>query len=244
MKLPENLFELTEEQISTSKMMYSDKIIKCLVAPYHTYKQLEERIPYTNSTYLFPERDMSAQQVRSLVSMIVASPINDEIRIITADQTIIGDMVNTSVRILTEYDTIVETEGNTFAANIHDIRYNVLQNPIHQKSKIEKEQSKEEINKLIERIRGGKMTHDEVNAAREFINMIGEPVIRGPLESMLNEMESKLPPKLSKDLQEKLDSGKMYMNDVKRVISFCNRIDDADTLEDILKKLKSVKYLD
>jgi len=56
MEIQNNLFDLTSEQEATSKMLYNGKIIKCLVAPYHTYNQLEKVIPYTKTTYLFPER--------------------------------------------------------------------------------------------------------------------------------------------------------------------------------------------
>jgi len=47
--IQENLFDLTSDQIDQSKMIYNDKVIKCLVAPYHTYSQLEKLITYTPS---------------------------------------------------------------------------------------------------------------------------------------------------------------------------------------------------
>lgn len=57
MNISKNLFDLTEDQEKTSKMMYDGKVIKCLVAPYHSYDQLEKVIPYTKTTFLFPERN-------------------------------------------------------------------------------------------------------------------------------------------------------------------------------------------
>ena len=37
MKINQNLFDLEPDQEATSKMMYNGKVIKCLVAPYHSY---------------------------------------------------------------------------------------------------------------------------------------------------------------------------------------------------------------
>ena len=92
MKINQNLFDLTPEQIETSKMMYSGKVIKCLVAPYHSYQELEKTVSFTKTTYLFPEREASVPQLRNLISMIVANPSTDEFRIITTNQNIIMDM--------------------------------------------------------------------------------------------------------------------------------------------------------
>jgi hypothetical protein len=129
--IQENLFDLTEEQISMSKTIYNGKIIKCLVAPYHSHRELEELITYTPTTYLFPEREMTSEQALSFISMVISNPkINkdDEIRIITSSQSIILDMIDDCVRILTEHNTVVDCPIKTFMANIHDIRYEVLEN--------------------------------------------------------------------------------------------------------------------
>ena len=97
MKINQNLFDLTIDQEATSKMMYNGKVIKCLVAPYHSYTQLEKIVPFTKTTYLFPEREMSISQVKSLISMIAANPSQEEFRIVTANQNIIIDMVGECV---------------------------------------------------------------------------------------------------------------------------------------------------
>jgi len=191
MKFNENLFELDAEQIETSKMIYDGKIIKCLVAPYHSYMVLENDIPYSKTTFLFPEREISAQQVRGFISMIVNSPIQEEIRIITADQTIIGDMVGDCVRVLTEDGDIVKTDTKTFMANIHDIRYTVLQNPDHQTSKAKADIMKEKTNALIEKLHTKKMTLVEYEEALNFIKLIGEPVIQRALINMMYDVTVK-----------------------------------------------------
>ncbi len=54
MNINKNLFDLTEDQEVTSKMMYNGKVIKCLVAPHHSYAQLERAIPYTKNYILIP----------------------------------------------------------------------------------------------------------------------------------------------------------------------------------------------
>ena len=86
-----NLFDLSKEEEQSSKMMYEGKIFKCLVAPYHTYQELEKIIPYTKNTYLFPERDIPSGKLPSLVSMMVKNPSKEEFRIITTNQFIILD---------------------------------------------------------------------------------------------------------------------------------------------------------
>lgn len=65
--IKENLFDLTPEQIEMSKNIYGGKIIKCLVAPYHSYNQLEKEVTYTKNTFLFPEREMSSSQCSSFI---------------------------------------------------------------------------------------------------------------------------------------------------------------------------------
>ena len=123
MTIKENLFTLTKEQESTSKMVYDGKIIKCLVAPYHTYETLEKIVPFTKTTYLLPERSMTLPQLKGFISMIVKSPSKEEAKIITVNQNIIMDMADDCVRVLTENGNIVPSPIKTFMANIHDIRY-------------------------------------------------------------------------------------------------------------------------
>lgn len=183
-----NLFDLTPEQIDQSKMIYN-KVIKCLVAPYHTYSQLEKLVTYTPTTYLFPEREMSISQVRSLISMIVGSDKKDEIRIITTNQNIIMDMIDSSVRVLTEEGDVVPSPCKTFMANIHDIRYHLLENEAHQLSKEKKSQGIDEVNNIISIIKNSKtLSKDKFNILMSKINLIGEPIIRNRLVDMAREI--------------------------------------------------------
>ena len=46
----------------------------------------------------------------------------------TTNQNVIMDMVDDCVRVLTEYNEVVASPVKTFAANIHDIRYSLLEN--------------------------------------------------------------------------------------------------------------------
>ena len=188
LEITSNLFSLTKEQEETSKMMYDGKIIKCLVAPYHTYDVLEKIVPFTKTTYLFPEREMTIGQLSNLISMVVKSPTKDEIRIITGNQNIIMDMVDSSVRVLTEMGTVVPSPRKTFMANIHDIRYELLENESHQISKKAKNEMHERVNKIIDKINSSKsITKAESVPLKVEINMIGEPLIREKLLEMLSD---------------------------------------------------------
>jgi len=153
MNIPENLFELTDEQIETSKMMYNGKVIKCLVAPYHSYSHLEKVVPFTTTTYLFPEREMTYAQTLKFISMVVNSATTEEIRIITTHMNIITDMVGGCVRVLTEKDEVVDTDSKTFAANIHDVKFNLLEDESHQLSKAEHSEAIKSINELVEKLK-------------------------------------------------------------------------------------------
>jgi protein-arginine kinase activator protein McsA len=207
--IQENLFDLTEEQVSMSKIIYNGKTIKCLVAPYHSHRQLENLITYTPTTYLFPEKEMTAEQVRGFISMVVSNPKikeNDEIRIITASQSVILDMIDGCVRILTEYDTIVDCPIKTFMANIHDIRYEVLENEIHQKTQEQKNEAHTLVNKIITDINNCvdnniEMDEETYNDYKTKIKLIGEPLISNTLLRQLREVNIKTKEVDKKEMQ-------------------------------------------
>lgn len=185
--IKENLFDLTPEQIDMSKNIYNGKIIKCLVAPYHSYNQLEKEVTYTKNTFLFPEREMTSAQCSSLISMLVKNPSQDEFLVITANQNIILDMIDGNVRILTEKGDIVDCPTKTFMANIHDIRYSVLENKAHQLSDDEKSEGNKVIQNLIGLVqKGSEMTKVEYDALLTKIEIVGEDIIRRKLLQMAN----------------------------------------------------------
>ena len=190
MKINQNLFDLEPDQEATSKMMYNGKVIKCLVAPYHSYAQLEKIVPFTKTTYLFPEREMSVAQVKSLISMIVANPSQEEFRIVTANQNIILDMVGDCVRVLTEGDEVVYTGTKTFMANIHDIRYELLENDDHRLSESERTQAHKNIGVLIDRVNDTATPISKGDFAQlvSQINMIGEEFVKRKLREMASEL--------------------------------------------------------
>lgn len=84
MDLKENLFDLSEEELKMSKAIYGGKVIKCVVAPFHTYHELESVVSFTPTTYLFPERECTMPQLRSFINMIVNRDSDGEHRIITS----------------------------------------------------------------------------------------------------------------------------------------------------------------
>lgn len=187
MKITENLFDLTKEQIDSSKMIYDGKVVKCLVAPYHTHAQLEKIVPYAKNTYLFPERDLSISQIKGLISMIVKSPSNEEFRIVTANQNVILDMIDSSVRVLTESGDVVDCPCKTFMANIHDIRYKILENEDHRLSKEDKTASHDKVQDLIDKVQGGDITKSNFDKLINEIDIIGEPIISEKLKEMAYE---------------------------------------------------------
>lgn len=185
MKIKQNLFDLTEEQESMSKMMYNGKIVKCLVVPFHTYEQLEQEIDYTPTTFLIPERSMSPDQVRGFISMVANSPKEGEFRIITANVNIICDMIDSSVRILTEGGDIVDCPCKTFMANIHTIRYDIFENQSFRLTDRERNSGETKVNSLIDAIKSkSSITKTEFDNLMVHIDMIGEDLIRVKLKEM------------------------------------------------------------
>jgi len=188
--IPANLFEMTKEQQVESKAMYSGKIVKCLVAPYHTYNELEKAIVYTPTTFLFPEREMTESQIAQLVSVIeLRLDASQEVRIVTKHMAIITDMIDPCVRILTQGGNIVSSPIRTLAANIHDIRCTILENKDHQVAEPEETFSTKAVQKIIRRLSDdnkkplSKKEHEEVLKA---IGQISEELIRKSLLGMLS----------------------------------------------------------
>lgn len=191
-KISQNLFDLDKEQEGLSKDIYDGKIIKCLIAPYHTYDQLEKEIPFTKTTYLFPERELSADKLTGLISMIVKNPSKDEFRIITASQSVILDMVDGCVRVLTEGGDIVPCPIKTFMANIHSIKYEIFDNEAYRISKEEKNRGVKSINELIDLVRNSKsVTDKQRKEMMEKASLIGEPLISTKLKEMIGEIPKK-----------------------------------------------------
>jgi len=130
MKINQNLFDLTEDQEATSKMMYN------------------------------------------------------------ANQNIIIDMVGECVRVLTEGDEVVYTGTKTFMANIHDIRYELLENDEHRLSEAERTQAHKAINVIIDRVndKATPITKGDFAQLVSQINMIGEEFVKRKLREMASEL--------------------------------------------------------
>lgn len=198
LQIQQDLFDLSTEEIEQSKAMYNGKIIKCLIAPFHTYETLEKIVPYTPSTFLFPERDVPIGNLGSFVSIVVNSK-HDEIQIITTSMPIITDMIGSCVRILTENDDIVECPIATFSANIHSIKYEIFDNERYRKSKKEKSVQHAVITKLIDDIaKCTSMTDEEYDKFKATVSTIGEDIIRRAIMDKLN----RIPRKTNKTLDD------------------------------------------
>lgn len=191
-KLPEELFTLTKEQEELSMSIYG-KTIKCLVAPYHSYEQLEKVLPYSPTTFLFPEREIDHQRERGFINLIAGKDDKKEYRIVTTSMSIIGDMVDGCVRVLTQRDEIVACPIKTFSANIHSIQYTILENDDFALTKKEKNNASYRFaDKLVNDIVAAQTTgatDEEKKNFTERASMIGEQMI----ERKLKDMVMKLP---------------------------------------------------
>lgn len=64
------VFKLEKEQEDTTKMFYNGKIIKCLIAPYHTSEYFEKNLEWADNIYVFPENFIPRGQLNSLIGII------------------------------------------------------------------------------------------------------------------------------------------------------------------------------
>jgi hypothetical protein len=132
---------------------------------------------------------MSVTQIKSLISIIVANPSQDEFLIVTTNQNIIMDMVGDCVRVLTEGGDIVYTGTKTFMANIHDIRYELLENDAHRLSESERTESQNKIQNIINRVNDKTpITRTDFTHLVSEIDLIGEPIIKNKLKEMAHSL--------------------------------------------------------
>lgn len=186
MKLKQNLFEISKEEETMSKTLYN-KVIKCLVAPYHVASQLE--MDWQPNIFMFPEKEISQAQTKQFVSLLVNNPNIKEAMIITSEINIILDMYDGCVRILTEDEEIIPSPEKTFCANPHTIKYCLLENEAHQISKKQKKESTEKVNEVIRKINTKKMTQEEYDECITYIKMIGEPILANKLKEMIRNVK-------------------------------------------------------
>ena len=177
-----DLFDLTPEQKAKSIAMYG-KIVKCLVAPYHTINTLP--LEPNNIVYVYPERDLTIKQRKELMS-VIAKAKQSEILLVTSDVFIITDMIDDCVRILTSDNKIIDCREQTFSANAHTILLKILQNDSD--DKIESQYVKI-IQKVINDINSKSMSQKTYDETKKVIESIGEPIIAVKLKEMLRDVK-------------------------------------------------------
>ena len=92
------------------------------------------------------------------------------------------------VRILTERNEIVDCPVKTFMANIHDIRYKVLENKDHKLSDEERSAANSVIQGLIDAVQEGSvMTKAEFDTLLTKIDLVGEKFIAVKLKEMAHD---------------------------------------------------------
>lgn len=182
MKLTKSFFELTEKQTENSILFYG-KIIKCLIAPYHTINTIP--LESNDTIYVYPERDLNIEERKNLLNVILKSD-KKEICFVTSDLFIITDMINDCTRLLTQDEQVIEISEKIFSANPHTIINSVLKN---NSSKPFQQNYINLINNLISVIKTGKMSKKEYNDYKKIIDNIGEPLISNQLNNMLSNVE-------------------------------------------------------
>jgi hypothetical protein len=197
MNIEKNLFDMTPEEEQLSRALYGGNVIKCLVAPYHTYDQLERYIDEMSpNTYLFPERDRNIPDIVQFVNTISENSVDSEIHIITTNQNIIMDMVGECLRILTDGGTITNPECRPFLANIHDIRHYIMENKKHSSRANLNSRSNLIINGLMNSIRdsqGSEITKNEYDFLKSRVQLIGDDLVRGIIGRDLERLRVVMP---------------------------------------------------
>lgn len=194
LKIPKEIFNLSDEEIEISETIYDGKHIKCLVAPYHSFSELSKVLDNNTDTYLFPENDqlMTYQKTIGFISMVVNKhPTNTPI-VITTSQSIISDIVDGCVRILTEKGDIVPCPTKTFLANLYDIKTHVLENKDLQLSKSEHSKAQSHISGIIDNINNAVnngCSEEYFNKLKDSIKDIGEEIIVFQLNNKLKEIK-------------------------------------------------------
>jgi hypothetical protein len=188
--LKSEIFDLTTEQLDLTKMFYDGKVIKCLVAPYHTAKYFEENLKYAENVFVFPENSIPRDKLGTIIGMIVANPKYKEAVIITTSNEIITQMIGENVRVFTETGNIVDCPIKCLMANIHDIRYSLLENDSFKDAKGTNVSNFGTgfTQALLDKLKNTKIADKkEYELFKSKIELIGEPLIREKMLEMLNE---------------------------------------------------------
>ena len=119
--------------------------------------------------------------------MIVASP-KPEVIIITTSNEIITQMVGENVRVFTEAGNIVPCPIKCLMANIHDIRYSLLENKDFKDSKGNMVGNFGEgfVNSLIQKINSTEISKSNYDLFKSRIELVGEDLIRVALMNTLD----------------------------------------------------------
>ena len=185
--IKKEIFKLEKSQEDFTKMFYDGKVIKCLVAPYHTAEYFENNLEWADNIFVFPENSIPRGQLSSLISMIVASP-KEEVIIITTSNEIITQMIGENVRVFTEAGNIVPCPIKCLMANIHDIRYNLLENKEFKDGQGNMVGNFGEgfVNSLIQKINSTETSKENYELFKSRIELVGEDVIRVALMNTLD----------------------------------------------------------
>lgn len=190
-------FDLTEQEIELSKTYYKGKVIKCIIAPYHSYEQLKDMVDY--STILFPERGLSLLEADSFIYNLIENDEVQEATIITSNPYIVRDMIRPCVRVFTFYGELARFPMSTFRINLLELEEILFTNEDEEYRKEDEEPKEfkappaghsysdkiivELIDFMNEYSDGEKtMSKKDFDSVQDKIKMIGDTYLRVSLE--------------------------------------------------------------
>lgn len=148
------LFDITEEQAEVSRKLFG-RIVKCIVAPNHTYDQMIEMVSNKN-VHIFPERDISKTKAREFINDNLekekGEKSTNDILIITSETSIITDIPGELVRVMDLKNELHMCPIKTFHANIIDVEMDLFRNSNFTDTDESKEFRTNQMEKIIEKV--------------------------------------------------------------------------------------------
>ena len=195
--MEKEIFNLTDEQIKLSKSLYNGKIVKCLIAPYHSPSEVgallinDKNVTLDSSFFLFPERELSLMDCQNFVSKIIEDDKIQEVIIITSNHYIIWDIVQPLTKVLTIDNELADYPMQTLRANIMEMQGNFfIDDDEHDNFKIPEEvesYSDKFVNEIIDAVNyhideEKVMSKKLFNTLQNKVKLIGDSFLKSSLE--------------------------------------------------------------
>jgi predicted ATP-binding protein involved in virulence len=177
------------------QLTYTTSSILYHIRNLNSVQENEQRIKYKYiniildeiELYFHPEfqRQFVNNLIRSIENMKFEKIEGINIQMATHSPFILSDIPNCNIMYLEKGEQKKESMPETFGANIHDI----LKNSFFLKDGFMGEFAKKRINSLLDYLCDNKNDNDKWNkkSAKQFIDLIGEPIIKQELQSLYND---------------------------------------------------------